>query len=95
MKKFFYRVLQEDTIISIADKFDLSVTALIKLNNLTRDVEQGDMLYIETDKTITYKVQPTDTLRSVAKKFGVDERDLAEYNGLPYLFYGIKIKIKN
>lgn len=93
MKKFFYRVTEGDGIVSVAERFSASVTKLIKDNNLKREIEAGDMLFIETGGE-TYPVEPWDTMRSVARKFGVTEREIAQKNGdVPYIFYGMRIKV--
>jgi LysM repeat protein len=34
-------------------------------------------------KTLVYKIQPGDTVPSVAKKFGVDQEDIRRWNNLP------------
>lgn len=93
MKKFFYRVTEKDNVFSVAEKFGLSVCALIKLNELYRDIEEGDILYIESGFSKSYKVRLTDTLRSVAEKFGKKESEILVENGVPYIFYGLTITV--
>ncbi len=93
MKKFFYRVGVGDTLTSIANRFNIPVTLLIYENNLDREVELGDMLYIQSEECLLYTVRPTDTLQSVAHKFNVDKDKICSDNRVDYLFYGLKIKI--
>ena len=95
MTKFFYRVGEGDTIISISKKFSISPVKIIKLNRLKKEVEQGDLLYLEQkdSKTKTYVVQPFDNLDSVAKKFSLDKSQIIKRNGVDYLFYGLIIEI--
>jgi len=93
MKKFFYRVKTGDSVLSISSRFNLSVRSLILKNNLTCEVEAGDMLCIEVSVDKPYFVNPTDTAKSVAEKFGVSEEELLSKNGVPYLFYGLTIRI--
>ena len=93
MKKFFYRVIEGDTLTSIATKFTLPVTLLIKLNALTNDVSAGDLLYVETTDRTLYRVKPFDTAELLGQKFGVSPKKILEDNGVPYLFYGLIIVI--
>lgn len=95
MTKFFYRVSEGDTIISISKKFSIPPVKIIKLNRLKKEVEQGDLLYLEQKdcKTKTYVVQPFDNLDSVAKKLAVDKDKIISINGVDYLFYGLIIEV--
>jgi spore germination protein YaaH len=90
-KKFFYRVLEGDSIISIAKKFNLPAQIIIKQNNLTSEVLVGDMLYIEICGGVVYSVKPFDTFSSIAKKFNTTKESLIEKNNLDYIFYGLDI----
>ena len=95
MKKFFYRVEQGDGVLSVADKFRVAVTRLIKDNRLIEEIECGDMLYIERPDCLLYTVKPTDTLSSIAKRFNVQEQKILDDNCVPYVFCGLTIEIKN
>lgn len=93
MKKFFYRVTENDTALSVAQKFNVSVCKLIKDNNLSGEIEAGDLLFIEQNDKTLYKVKPTDTLKTLAEKFNKTESDILEENGVPYIFCGLIISI--
>ena len=93
MKNFFYRVTETDTVFSVSKKFNLSPTSVIKQNNLKSEIECGDLLYIEKNEDLLYKVAPFDTPKSIAKKFNTTEEKILSDNGVPYLFYGLVIKI--
>ncbi|MBE7083816.1 MAG: LysM peptidoglycan-binding domain-containing protein [Clostridiales bacterium] len=93
MKKFFYRATENDTLFSIAQKFNIPVTLLVKLNNLKTEVESGDLLYIEKEDCLLYNVKPFDTASSLALKFNTTEQKILSDNGVDYLFYGLIIKI--
>lgn len=94
MTNFFYRVDNGDTLVSIAQTLKVAPFKLIKLNNLKKEVEQGDLLYIEKPKNSKlYKVQPLDTLESIAQKFCVDKTELLLKNGVEYIFYGLIIEL--
>ena len=93
MKKILYRAGEGDTALKISARFGVSVTRLIRDNNLTEEVEAGDVLVVEkTGKSYTVKLG--EDYSSVAEKFGLSERELAAKNGdPPYLFYGQKINV--
>ena len=93
MDKFFYRVNDGDSVFSVAERFNVPTSLIIKQNNLMQDIEAGDLLYIESEPCTLYKVKPNDTAKSLSEKFGVSEEELLSKNGVPYIFYGIKIKI--
>ncbi len=93
MKKFFYRVNENDTVFSVAQKFNLPPSRLISQNNLKCEISCGDLLFIEQDDCFLYKVKPFDTAKSIAKKFNTTEEKILRDNGVHYLFYGLKIKI--
>lgn len=90
MKKIFYRVDESDTVFSLSERFSVPVGVIIAQNNLKKEIEAGDMLYIEVEDCKTaYKVQPFDTARSVGRRFGVPSEKILSDNGVPYLFYGL------
>lgn len=65
---------------------------LINANNLKEEVEEGDLLIIESCES-AYDVKILDTKKSLAKKFNLTEEQLLEKAGFPYIFYGLIIKI--
>ena len=92
MKKFFYRVCEGETVFSLSRKFLIPVGAIIDLNNLDREIESGDMLYLEKDCSLSvYTVDVLDTIDSVANKFGVSKQEIQTKNHIPYVFYGLTI----
>ena len=92
MKKFFYRVIEGDSIISVCQKFKCSVGTLIYNNNLKKEISAGDILLIEKCDNL-YLVKPTDTIKSLAKKFNKKEQEILDKNHLPYLFCAIYVEI--
>ena len=93
MKKFFVRVEENQTVLSIANKFCIPATYLIKQNGLKKEISAGDVLFVEsTDRTL-YRVKPHDTAESIALKFGLSPKKILEDNGVLYLFYGLIIMI--
>ena len=93
MKKIFYRVKSGDTLLSVCEFFSLSIASVIKDNMLESDIEEGDILVITKEENL-YTVKPLETFYSVSKKVGASEEELRRLNPIPYLFYGLKIKIK-
>ena len=92
MKKFFYRVLEGDSVISVCQKFSCSVGKLIYNNNLVKEISAGDILLVEKCDNL-YLVKPTDTLSTIAKRFKLNEQEILDKNHLPYLFCAIYIEI--
>lgn len=83
-----YKVLAGDTLYSIANKLDTSVSELKELNNLSSNILSiGQVLKIPTkfvdvgDKDI-YQVKSGDTLYSIANKYNISVNVLKEINGL-------------
>lgn len=93
MKKFFYRVQNGQTIMSISQKLSLPQALLIKENKLREEVSEGDLLYIEVEEDKIYKVKANDTIEGIARKFRVTKEELLAKNGVPFVFYGLNIKI--
>lgn len=78
-----YVVRQGDTLSEIADMFGVSVNTIIWANNLKgRSARPGDTLVILPISGIEHTVVRGDTLRSLAKKYGADEGEIAQFNGL-------------
>ncbi len=93
MKKFFYRIQQGQTVLSVSQKFSIPVCVLINDNALKEEIAEGDLLIIKRYQGEGYRVSPSDTLQSVCKKFGVSEQELLNKNGVPYIFYGLNLII--
>ncbi len=79
-----YVVQEDDTIYSIAEKFNVSVNKLIQDNELEIPVELviGQTIVIAYPQQ-TYTVQEGDTLASIAQSFGVSQMQLLRNN--PFL----------
>jgi LysM repeat protein len=95
MKKFFYRVEENESLISVAEKFSIPPSILIKENNLKQEISTGDLLVIPPFCGRVYKVQPQDTLDSISKKFKVEKEKILIDNALSYIFYGLNVIVEN
>lgn len=87
----YYIVQKGDTLWSIASKFDLTVSKLKELNNLTDNmITVGQKLFINNngksediqEKTSTYIVKKGDTLYSIAKLYSTTVDKLKKINNL-------------
>lgn len=86
-----YSVEQGDTLNKIATKFGLETKELVVLNGLKSNsiLCVGQELKLPFDQKMAdammsaeYKVQEGDTLLSIANKFGLDPKALADFNGI-------------
>ncbi len=79
-----YIVQRGDTLYSIANKFDTSVSKIKDLNNLTSNIlVVGQKLKIPTiSKNMVYYVSPGDTLYSIATRFNTTVNELRRINNL-------------
>ena len=94
MKKFFYRVKKEDSIFSLCNNFNLCPFKLILDNNLSCEIAEGDLLYIEQFESSVYKVKPFESLDCLSKKFNISIDELRKINGnLPFVYYGLNIYV--
>ena len=83
-----YKVVAGDTLYSIANKLDTTVSELKKINNLTSNtLKIGQILKIPT-KTVDvgdtelYQVKVGDTLYSIARKYNISVNELKALNDL-------------
>lgn len=79
-----YVVRPGDTLGEIAKMFGVSVNTIIWANNLRgiTNVHPGDTLIILPVSGVEHTVVKGNTLKSLAKKYGADADEIAQYNGL-------------
>ena len=82
-----YTVADDDTLFSIARRFNIAVPLLKSLNGIAQegDLRAGQTLLlprIDGSKYETYEVKAADTLISIARQFGASEAELMRLNGL-------------
>lgn len=95
-----YKVVPNDTLYSIARRFNTKVDAIKSFNNLTSNLlNVGQILQIPIDNTEityqTYTVVPGDTLYSIARRFNTTIADIMAINNdlSSFLSVGQVIKI--
>lgn len=77
---FDYEVLKGDTLLSIADKFGISVDTIKWANSLkTEKLLPGQTLRIPPVTGIVQKVAPGDTIYSLAKKYKSDAQKIVNF----------------
>lgn len=92
-----YRIKKDESIDSVAKKFDVSKKDIISLNpDLSSGKMEGKVIIIparETDKKTPsatgihfkeYKVKKGETIYGLAKKHGIEEEDIKKYNSYLY-----------
>ena len=82
-----YTVKKGDSLYQIANKYNTSVSAIMKLNNLTSNILNiGQVLKIPSvsngNATMTYVVKKGDSLYSIAKKFNTTVDSIKKKNNL-------------
>jgi murein DD-endopeptidase MepM/ murein hydrolase activator NlpD len=79
-----YVVRPGDTLSEIADMFGVSVNTIIWANDLSgaNSTHPGDTLVILPISGIKRTIVKGDTLASIAKKYGADATEIAQFNGL-------------
>ena len=79
-----HEVSSGETLSDIAGMFNVSINTIIWANNLSgpKDIHPGNILIILPVSGIERTVVKGDTLKSLAKKYGGDANEIAQFNGL-------------
>ncbi|MDE2188381.1 MAG: M23 family metallopeptidase [Patescibacteria group bacterium] len=79
-----YVVQNGDTLSQIAKMFDVSINTIVWANDLGTKptIKPGQILAILPISGINYTVKKGDTLASIVKKYGGDQTEVLEFNGL-------------
>lgn len=88
MKKFFYRVGKGEDLLDISVKIQVPQRIIVFENRLSRPPEEGDVLYIEKPDGEFIVVGPTETVKSLSRKYGKSEERILAENCTEYVFFG-------
>ena len=78
-----YKVVNGDTLYSIARRYNISVDKLKQINNLNNNIIYiGQILNIPSSNNIEYIVKKNDTLYSISRKYNIDVKDIMNINNL-------------
>lgn len=91
-----YVVQSEDTLSSISLKYNVSVSLIMRINNLeSENIRTGERLVIPNEDMTEIRVTKGDTLSGIALQLDVSEKAIALLNNLDSdkLFIGQKLKI--
>lgn len=83
----YIKAVQGDSWSSISAEFKISLSKLLRINDLTAQIpiKQGDIIYLKSKKnsnksTLHHTVQSGETKRSVAQKYGITESAVKRLN---------------
>lgn len=80
---FTYVIQENDTLSSLAQKFNIDVNTIVWANNLSStELKPGDYLVILPVSGVLYEVSSTDSLDSIAQSYGVAKERIAVMNSL-------------
>lgn len=92
----YYTVQRSDTLSSIARRFNTTVDALMRLNNLlSTRIYVGQRLQVTASQGIVHIVQNGDTLSVIARRYGLTATAIQEANDLhtTVLYVGQRLRI--
>lgn len=83
-KLISYTVIEDDSMGSIAEKFNVSTNSIIWANNFNSNtvIHAGDIIHIPPVSGLAYTVASGDTLDLLATKYKVEKIKIAEQNKL-------------
>jgi murein DD-endopeptidase MepM/ murein hydrolase activator NlpD len=79
-----YRVRKNESLWTIARKFNVSHSMLIRVNNLPNPdmIREGTLIDIPSRDGITYRINKGDTLSGIAVKYKVNMKSIADHNDI-------------
>ena len=92
----YYTVQRGDTLSSISRRFNTTVDALMRLNNLSSTrIYVGQRLQVTAAQEIIYTVQRGDTLSAIARRYGVTVAAIQNVNNLrtTVIYVGQRLRI--
>ncbi len=84
LKVASHRVGPGDSLLAIAERYRVSVDALISFNNIrrARSLQAGAELQVPNADGLAYTVRRGDSLRGIADRYGVSLESLLDWNGI-------------
>ena len=84
-----YQIQENDSLKSIADRFNTTINAILRENNISypEEISVGMRLVIPQDKEQyfnTYTVSKGDSLYKIARQYNINPELLAAFNGLNF-----------
>ena len=79
-----YTVKKNESLWSIAGKFNISHTMLIKVNNISNPdmIKAGIEINVPSRDGVVYKIKPGDTLSEIAALYRTDSRKISSHNNI-------------
>ena len=90
-KNFIYKVENNESLTTVANKFNMSSMKLLQDNLISeKHLEKGDILFIQSENFFIYTVKPLDNLQKIAKKFNTSVQEIKDKNKLSneHIFIG-------
>lgn len=81
MENIIVKVGYQETLSKIAERFNLSVSILVKANG-KNEVEEGDYVLVPFKAQAIHIVRPLQSLSDISKIYGVSVEKLKEINNL-------------
>ena len=91
MNRIMYRATEDISLEQLAEKYNTTINAISKLNNINGTIKKGMRVLVDIEKGDYYVVQPFDTIHTIAKKYSLNEEKIKEVNGIENVFIGQKI----
>ena len=85
---FIYKTERGDNLYVIAEKFSTTVQILISDNALKGEPLCGELLCVEIPHGERYAVKPEETMKSLSRKFGKSELEIADKNKIDCIYVG-------
>lgn len=79
-----YTIKKNDSLWTIAKKFNINHSMLINLNSLSDPdiVKAGTVINVPSRQGVVYKINKGDTLSKIAKRYGVEIKKISEHNNI-------------
>lgn len=93
----YYRVRRGDSLLSIAQRFGLTLSHLKQLNGLrSNKIYYGSRLKVSGSMTAYYRASRGDNLTKIARRFGMSVYELKKLNGLRSnrIYAGSRLKVR-